>query len=132
MTQVEFYDGGADPLALVFRLASKTAQPALILAADAEQARRIDAGLWAIAEDVFVPHALADDPDREAAVVLIAMPGQGEFHRPVIVNLREQAVEVDCERLVELIPVDEAGKQAARARWRAYQARGLKPAKIDS
>lgn len=130
MTRVEFHDAGADPLALVLRLASKATQPVLILAADAEQARRIDDDLWAVADDAFVPHAFADDPDRDAAIVLIATPGQEEFRRPVVVNLCEQAVEIDCERIVELVPADEVGKQSARARWRAYQARGLKPAKM--
>lgn len=138
MTRVDFYDGSArypdDPLVVPATLAAKAQRAGhatLVLVVDLAQARALDERLWDLGETVFVPHALADDPDAGGVPVLIAAPGQAEVSRPVVINLRERAVELDCQRIVEIIPVDEAGRVAARARWRAYQARGLTPARID-
>lgn len=138
MTRVDFYDGSArypdDALAVPATLATKAqraGQSTLILAADLDQAQALDARLWDLGEDVFVPHALADDADAARVPVLIAAPGLAVAARAVVINLREAAVDLDCPRIIEIIPVDEAGRVAARARWRAYQARGLSPQRID-
>lgn len=139
MTRVDFYDGSArypgDPLALPAALAAKAhlaGAATVILAADCGQAQALDERLWDLGETVFVPHALADDVDAAAVSVLIAAPGQAvPIPAAVVINLRDAAVELDCPRIIEIIPVDETGRAAARARWRAYQARGLKPARVD-
>ena len=85
--------------------------------------------------DGFLAHCLADDPDHEVAQAVIAAPGQAMPPRPCLVNLRTQAVDPaaspGCQRLIEVIPGDAAGKQAARERWRAYLQYGLKPVMID-
>ncbi len=130
-TQVEFHDG-ADPVTTAaVLLAAIVAEggDALVLAADATQAQALDAQLWAVDDNAFLPHALADDPDVAAARIVIAAPGQAEAARAVVLNLRSAAVELPCARIIELIPADDIGKAAARARWRAYQARGLSPVK---
>lgn len=138
MTRVDFYDGSArypdDPLAVAATLTAKASQSgaaALVLATDAGQARALDERLWDMGETIFVPHALADDPDAAVAVVLIASPGQPAPSRPVVINLRPDPVAFDCQRVVEIIPNDEPGRVVARDRWRAYLARGLKPSRID-
>ncbi len=98
----------------------------LIRAIDAGQARTLDEALWQLAD--FVPHCLADDLDQAAAWVVIAAPGQREPARDCVINLRADIVIApQVQRIVELIPADDNGKQAARSRWRAYQTRGLKP-----
>lgn len=138
--RVEFHpvagDGGdatADALLAACAPALSGAEPVLVLALDAGQARTLDSRLWQGAD--FLPHCLADDPDHEVAALVIAAPGQSPAPRPWLVNLRTTAVEPDarpgCRRLIELIPVDEAGKQAARQRWRAYQQQGLKPVLVE-
>lgn len=129
--RVEFHDG-ADPVdsaAALIAAAVGDGGGGLVLAADLVQARALDARLWDLGETVFLPHALSDDPHAGAASVLIAAPGQPMPARPVVLNLRAEPVDLACAHLIELIPTDEAGKVAARARWRAYQARGLKPEK---
>jgi DNA polymerase-3 subunit chi len=138
MIRVDFYDGSArypdDPLALALVLAvkaSRLGEPVLMLAADDDQARTLDARLWQVGATEFVAHALADDPDAEVASVVIAAPASAVPERAVVINLRPVAVASPCRRIVELIPSDEAGRVAARSRWRDYQARGLKPARID-
>jgi DNA polymerase-3 subunit chi len=138
MARVDFYDGSArypdDPLAVALALAvkaSRLGEPVLVLAADDEQARTLDARLWDVGAGEFIAHALADDADAGAATVVIASPGMPDPSRPVVINLRAQAVAGSCQRIAEVIPPDEAGRVAARARWRDYQARGLTPARID-
>lgn len=134
--QVDFYESGGrqadEPLALVVALAARFASgetPVSLLARDDTQADRLDAGLWAVGEAIFVPHAVADDPVAGAAWVLIVAPAHAAPLRPVIINLRHDPVPFDAQRIIELIPTDEDGKVAARERWRHYQSRGLKPVK---
>jgi DNA polymerase-3 subunit chi len=138
MSRVDFYDGSArypdDPLALALALAVKASRqgaPVLVLASDPDQARRLDARLWDVGAGEFVAHALADDPDAAAASVLIAAPGMAAPERAVVINLREQPVTLPCQRIAEVIPPDEAGRIAARLRWRDYQGRGWTPSRID-
>lgn len=113
--------------------ADNTPGPVLILAMDAGQARTLDQWLWQ--GDDFIAHCLADDPDQEVAQVVIAAPGQAAPARPCLVNLRAQAVDPaaspGCRQVIELIPADAAGRQAARQRWRAYQQYGLKPVMVE-
>ncbi len=120
---------GADIAGHVVELAGQLAaggERLLIRAIDAGQARTLDEALWQIAD--FLPHCLADDVDQAAAWVVIAAPGQREPARDCVINLRADIVIApQVQRIVELIPADDSGKQAARSRWRAYQSRGLKP-----
>jgi DNA polymerase-3 subunit chi len=136
--RIDFYDGGsrhADTLAVAVALVCKAAaagQRPLILAVDADQASRLDERLWDVQPaSTFVPHAMADDPHCNAAQVVIATPAHAVSGFGLVVNLRPDAVDLDCARIIELIPADDDGKRLARDRWRAYQARGLTPTKID-
>lgn len=135
--RVDFHEGGAryaaDPLAQVLSLTVKAVedgQRVLILAVDAAQARVLDERLWAVEGGTFIAHALADDPDRDAATVVVAAPDHDVEARSLVINLRSGVVDIACPRIIELIPADEDGKGVARDRWRAYQARGIKPGKI--
>lgn len=130
-TRVEFHDGAdlVDSAAVLIAAAVGEDRSGLVLAADLAQARALDARLWDVSEAGFLPHALSDDQHAAAARVLIAAPGQPMPARSVILNLRAEPVDLACAHLIELVPGDAAGKVAARARWRAYQARGLKPEK---
>jgi DNA polymerase-3 subunit chi len=138
--KVEFRDAGdafeREPAvfiaALVAALHRNGAHSIRICAADVAQAHRLDACLWEIDEAVFLPHALADDPDAGAAPVVIAWPEHDDVHRALTINLRETIATLDGERVIELIPANEDGKRAARERWRAYRACGIEPIKADS
>lgn len=138
MGRVDFYDGSArhpdDPVAVAIALAVKASQGGtgvLMLCADRDQAEALDRRLWQVGEALFVPHCLADDPDAAAAHVVIAAPDMAPTLQPVVINLRSEPVPGECARVVEVIPVDEPGRVAARERWRAYQARGLSLSRID-
>ena len=130
-----------EPLLLVCELAKKAlaaGQPMLVLARDMAQAERLDDLLWSFEPDAYVPHQIAgggfddegDDGDEEADV-LIAPPEADVPLRPLVLNLRDAAVEGAFERVLEVVPADPAARDPLRARWTQYKARGFTLNKYD-
>jgi DNA polymerase-3 subunit chi len=118
----------AEPLRLACELARKAhdaGQPTLILARDHAQAEELDDLLWAFDDDAYVPHQIAGDEEDELAPVLIATPDMDVPMRPLVLNLRDAAVEGAFERVLEVVPADESARGPLRERWKAYKARGL-------
>ena len=125
----------AQPLQLVAKLAQKafaSGQPTLVLARDREQAEALDDQLWDMGEDEFIPHQIAGmDEDEDEADVLIVPPGIDAPMRPLVINLRDAAVEGGFARVLEVVPADASAREPSRERWRQYAARGLPVAKHD-
>jgi DNA polymerase-3 subunit chi len=125
----------AEPLRLVCELARKAHDAGiftLILARDAEQAEMLDDLLWDMGEDAYIPHQIAGaDIDEEEAAVLIAPPEVDAPLRPLVINLRDAAVEGSVERVLEVVPADESARGPLRERWKQYQARGFDVTKHD-
>jgi len=128
------------PLLLVCELAKKAlaaGQPMLVLARDMAQAEQLDDLLWSFDPDAYVPHQIAgagfddDDGDEEEADVLIAPPEADVPLRPLVLNLRDAAVEGAFERVLEVVPADPSAREPLRARWTQYKARGLELKKYD-
>ena len=123
------------PLQLVAKLAQKafaSGQPTLVLARDREQAEALDDQLWDMGEDEFIPHQIAGmDEDEDEADVLIVPPGIDAPMRPLVINLRDAAVEGGFARVLEVVPADASAREPSRERWRQYAARGLPVAKHD-
>jgi len=123
-----------DPLLLVCELALKafeTGKPALILARSQEQVEQLDEKLWEFRDDAFVPHQVAGDDDDAITPVLIVAPGTATPDRPLVINLRDECVPGDFERVLEVIPADESQREGSRERWKAYKSAGLELAKHD-
>jgi DNA polymerase-3 subunit chi len=124
-----------DPLRLVCELARKahdSDQPTLILARDAAQAEEIDDVLWAFDEDAFVPHQIAGrNEDDDEVPVLIAPPDIDAPGRALIINMRDSAVTLECERVLEVVPADESARDPLRLRWTEYKTRGFALNKHD-
>jgi DNA polymerase-3 subunit chi len=124
-----------EPLRLVGELARKAFDaglPTLILARDAAQAEALDDLLWDMGDDVYIPHQLAGaDVDEEEAAVLIASPDVDAPLRPLVINLRDAAVDGAFDRVLEVVPADESSRGPLRERWKQYQARGLELKKYD-
>lgn len=122
------------PLHLVCALAQKAFEsrtPVLLLVDSLEAAEALDELLWSYSEDSFLPHQIAGDEDDDECPVLIVPPGVDAPARPLLVNLRAMiAPHAGVARIIELIPDDEADKQAARKRWMAYKQLGLDPQKV--
>ena len=123
------------PLQLVAKLAQKafaSGQPTLVLARDQAQAEALDDQLWDMGEDEFIPHQIAGmDEDEDEADVLIVPPGIDAPMRPLVINLRDAAVEGGFARVLEVVPADASAREPSRERWRQYAARGLPVAKHD-
>ncbi|HEY0179571.1 MAG TPA: DNA polymerase III subunit chi [Dokdonella sp.] len=123
-----------DPLRLVCELARRafaSEQPTLILARTIEQAEALDEKLWDFDADAFVPHQIAGDDDDAITPVLIVPPGVAAADRPLVINLRDECAPGLFERVLEVVPADEADRLGSRARWKTYKAAGFDVAKHD-
>ena len=125
----------SEPLRLVCELARKAFDaglPTLVLARSQEQAEALDDLLWDMGDEVFIPHQIAGaDEDEEEAEVLIAPPEVDAALRPLVINLRDAAVDGSFDRVLEVVPADESARGPLRERWKQYQARGLELKKHD-
>ena len=124
-----------EPLRLVCELARKAHDAGiftLILARDAAQAEQLDDLLWDMGEDAYIPHQIVgEDVDEEEAAVLIAPPDVESPLRPIVINLRDGAVDGAVERVLEVVPADESARGPLRERWKQYQSRGFELKKYD-
>jgi DNA polymerase-3 subunit chi len=123
-----------DPLLLVCELAKRAfagEQPALILARSQEQAELLDEKLWEFDENAFIPHQLAGDDDDAITAVLIAAPGVATADRPLVINLRDECAPGLFERVLEVVPADDAERLGSRERWKTYRQAGFEVAKHD-
>ena len=139
MPRADFYLVGKprfreEPLRLVCELARKAhdaGQFTLVLARDREQAEALDDLLWAFDDDAYVPHQVAGDEEDDLTPVLIATPDMDVPLRPLLINLRDDAVGDGFERVLEVVPADESARGPLRERWKAYKARGFEVNKHD-
>ncbi len=123
-----------DPLRLACELARRafeSGQRTLILARSAEQAEQLDEKLWEFDAAAFVPHQIAGDEDDAITPVLIVPPGVATPDRTLVINLRDDIAPGTFERVLEVVPDDEAQRADSRERWKAYKAAGMDVAKHD-
>lgn len=123
-----------EPLRLVCELVRKAydaEQWTLVLARDRAQAEQLDDLLWDMGDDAYIPHQVAGDEEDELTPVIIAAPEVDAPMRQLVINLRDDAVEGDFERVLEVVPADESARGPLRERWKQYQARGLQLNKHD-
>ncbi|MEO8802514.1 MAG: DNA polymerase III subunit chi [Rudaea sp.] len=123
-----------DPLLLVCELAKKafeSGQRTLVLARSAEQAEQLDEKLWEFDEMAFVPHQIAGDDDDAITPVLIVPPEAQTADRLLVINLRDDCAPGSFERVLEVVPADEAQRTGSRQRWKTYQQAGFELKKID-
>jgi len=125
----------SEPLRLVCELARKAFDaglPTLVLARSQEQAEALDDLLWDMGNEVYIPHQIAGaDEDEDEAEVLIAAPDIDAALRPLVINLRDAAVEGAFDRVLEVVPADESSRGPLRERWKQYQSRGMELKKHD-
>jgi DNA polymerase-3 subunit chi len=123
-----------EPLQLVCELVRKAHDAnlwTLVLARDAEQAEALDEMLWDMGDDAYIPHQIAGDEEDALTPVLIATPDIDAPMRPLVINLRDDAVEGSFERVLEVVPADDSAREPLRERWKQYKARGLDLNKHD-
>ena len=117
------------PLLLVCQLAVKAMaanQPCLIFCESAEQADFLDDLLWDFDDDAFVPHQIVGtDEDEEVTPVLLVPPGVEIPMRSLVINLRADLPPPGYERVLEIVPADQAARDPARKRWLEYKQLGF-------
>ena len=124
-----------DPLLLVCELAKKAfvaEQPTLILARSRAEAEALDEKLWEFDEHAFIPHQVVGDSDDDAiTAVLIVPPDVKTPDRALVINLRDECAPGRLERVLEVVPADEARRGGSRERWKAYRQAGFEVSKHD-
>lgn len=134
MTAVTFHFNVADTRQYACRLVRKALRSGahLCITGPGAVLVELDRLLWTFEPLEFIPHwrgpsaAVLPRPLARTPVVLVEQLDDAALARPVLVNLgSEVPAGFDrFERLVELVGRDDAGRQAARARWRTYAGAG--------
>ena len=138
MTSVAFHFNAPDKTAYAGRLLRKAYLKGarLVVLAEPRAAAALDQLLWTMAAVEFVPHCREDAAPalRQASPILIAsgVP-PADFPASVLINLTSEMPQAHerFERVIEVVTLDEAGRQHARERWRQYKALGLEPQRFD-
>lgn len=128
MTEVAFHFNAPDKQAYACRLLRKAVAGGsrVVVTAPPEVLDRLDGLLWTFSQTDFIAHAREDAEPRvlvASPVVLTEAPGSaGLPHRQVLVNLGERMpAGFDAyERVIEVVGLEEADRQQARARWKSY------------
>jgi len=133
MTSIDFYFNAGDRLEVACRLTGKALQKknrVLIYAPQADVAQRIDRMLWTAQAVSFIPHCYTNDPLAPATPVLIAASDEQLAATAaaceVLLNLSADTPPFfeRHERLLEIVALEDAERQAGRARYAFYRDRG--------
>jgi DNA polymerase-3 subunit chi len=131
MTQVAFHFNAPDKLHYAARLLRKaSAQGAKVAVVGLpEDLQALDVQLWTLSPQDFIAHAAwpADPQVWAASPVLLCEVPNHSHHREVLLNLGHTVPQgyQEFARLIEVVTVDEAERQAARTRWKHYSDQGL-------
>lgn len=133
MTEVAFHFGAPDKLAYAVRLLRKAVGSGarLLVLAPPGLVQQLDAALWASAPTHFLPHCLADAPEKVRALSPVVLADEGgpvlAPDLPVLVNLGVQMPQgfEHYQRVIEVVSTDEEDRVLARQRWKSYAARGF-------
>jgi DNA polymerase-3 subunit chi len=131
--QVDFHSGVDAPVFFACRLLRKAWRQgvAVLVTAPSTTLNALDRELWTFEAQEFVPH-LRVQPGQAVDAALRRTPiwlCEGVPPSPcpkVLVNLGAEPPEggEPFERIIEIVPNEAEDRQLARARWRAYEARG--------
>jgi len=133
MTEVMFHLNVPDRLGYACRLLRKAhlRGAKVVVSAPRETLARLDALLWTFEAVEFVPHlrlapgAVPAPHLKDTPIWLVEHVEQAPHHEALL-NLGDELVPgfESFDRVIELVPDDEAPKQAARQRWKHYSDRG--------
>ena len=133
MTEISFYFSAPSRTGYACRLVRQAQRQgmALVVTGPPPALAEFDRELWSFSAPDFVPHSpierLADVPaSLHAATVWLSPDALAAPRHDALVNLGDEppAGFETFARLFEIVSIDEADRQAARARWKAYQHRG--------
>ena len=129
MTQVTFYQLETEDLhqaASHLVLAQYRARkPVVVACKNKADAEAWDEYLWQQPTEAFIPHNLrGEGPANGTPVCLVWEPISEQA--TVMFNFADTALPLSArvKQVIEFVPIDEAGKQAARDRYKQYQQAG--------
>ena len=130
--EVAFHFNVPDPLRYLLRLLRKVRQAGMsaLVCAPPELARELDLALWTFAPEDFIAHARwqADEGVRARSPILIADQAVVWPGADVLVNLLPLSelppAYAGYRKVIEIVGLDQPGRETARSRWRAYTAQG--------
>lgn len=129
MTQIDFYTHVDDKYQTLCTLAGKALARGVrmtILTPDGETTEQVDKLLWTQPPLGFLPHCRAHHKLAAVTPIILDHVAEPVVHEQVLVNLCEACPPMFSrfERLVEIVSLDEADREQARARFRFYRERG--------
>ncbi|HEU0196528.1 MAG TPA: DNA polymerase III subunit chi [Nevskiaceae bacterium] len=135
MTRVDFYLLAANddrtPVSIACQLCDKAIhqdQNVYVFAPDVDLAEALDAALWAFRAGRFIAHEryTGTDSSDVSPDVFIGDDAPPPSHHTIMINLAAEtpAFFSQFERVLEIVPGEAVGREAARTRFRFYKDRG--------
>ncbi|WP_100644532.1 DNA polymerase III subunit chi [Alteromonas facilis] len=100
-------------------------QPLVLICKDKASAEAWDEHLWRQPNDAFIPHNLRGEGPANGTPVTITWPPVSET-KAVAINLAGDVLPLQrpLKQVIDFVPTDDSGKQAARERYKQYQQAG--------
>jgi len=129
VTQIDFYTHVENRYQTLCVLAGKALARGLrvmILTADGAATERVDKLLWSQPAIGFLPHCRAHHRLADVTPIILDHVAEPVVHEQLLVNLCDQPPPhfSRFERLIEIVGLDDAEREQARARFRFYRERG--------
>ncbi|WP_148714270.1 DNA polymerase III subunit chi [Chitinolyticbacter meiyuanensis] len=104
-----------------------------VLARDANGSAALDRLLWEIPQTGFLPHCAADDALAARTPIVVDHRDDLMQPRAALFNWTDAPPPEALRqgRIFEIVDRDDANRNRARERWRAYAALGITPSAID-
>lgn len=134
MARINFAFGATERITQACQTSLKqylAGQKMVVYCSDVARLRQYDQKLWAIDQAAFVPHVWAEDPlAARTPIVLVSKDLErvlGDFSPDTWLLNLDDACPPTCgslQRVLEIVSDIPEDKEAARQRWRNYQAAG--------
>jgi DNA polymerase-3 subunit chi len=130
MTEVAFHFNIADKQAYTCRLLRKALASGarVMVTAPSSVLQQLDRLLWTFSQLDFIAHARLSEDHKvvTASPVILSESLDGSPHQQVVLNLGDEvpAGFEKFERLIDIVGLDEADRQLARARWKFLADKG--------
>ena len=129
MTEVLFYTHANDKLQTACTLTAKALarkMRVMLFTADPAATDHLSSLLWSVPSTGFTPHCRSEDRLAPITPVILDHRAEPLVHDQVLINLCGETPSFfrRFQRLVEIVSLEEADREAARTRFRFYRDRG--------
>ncbi len=129
MTEVLFYTHADDKLKTACALTAKALarkMRVMLFTADPAATDHLSRLLWSVPSTGFTPHCRSEDRLAPVTPVILDHRAEPLVHDQVLINLSGETPSFFSrfQRLVEIVGLEEADREAARTRFRFYRDRG--------